>query len=92
MPHIPIRPLHSKNEAAKAEILVAKILLRISSCYRAEDKVMLFRVLAESPAREVLILAREILTGDYEYEDVEWYYHDNFMWDIIVYRQNVPLL
>lgn len=89
---VPIRTLMSKDDVAKAELLVAKILLRISSCYGMEDRVMSFRVPVEPPAREVLILAREILTEDYEYEEVEWYCHDNFMWDIIVYRQNIPLL
>ncbi|MEK7143402.1 MAG: hypothetical protein AAB756_01070 [Patescibacteria group bacterium] len=88
---VPVRLPNSKNDAAEAELLVAKILFRISRFYGKEDKFMLFRVLAEPPAHGVLILVREILTKDYGYEDVEWYY-DEFMWNIIICREKILLL
>lgn len=72
--------------------LAARVLIGIGKHYGPEDDVMIFRVPESAPGSHVLILLRQVLTEEMGYEDVEWFIHDHFLWDLIVLRKNIPLL
>ena len=78
-------------DKADAEILATQVHFRVRECYKPSDPVVTFRVLTPPPNHDVLVMLRDILVEEFECEDVEWHF-DDFMWDIIVYRQNIPLL
>lgn len=86
--------LHKKIDIvdkADAEILATQVHFRIQEHYKPSDPIVIFKVITPPPKRDVLITLRNILIEEFEYENVEWHF-DDFMWDIIIYRQNVPLL
>ncbi|MEK7593935.1 MAG: hypothetical protein AAB471_02080 [Patescibacteria group bacterium] len=87
---IPIKKMDIIDKAA-AEILATKVHLRIQDCYKPSDPIAIFTVISSPPRRDVLVMFRNILIEEFEYENVEWRF-DDFTWDIIISRQNVILL
>ncbi len=88
---VPIKssPLTIAHEAKR---WAARILIQVPKQYGPKQKVMLFRVLITPPSHVVLKKIREILIETAGYENVEWFVHGHFMWDIVIYRDNPPLL
>lgn len=78
--------------AKEARIWAARVLMRASKLYGPEQKVMLFRTMIPPPHSDILKEMRDILIKNIGYENVEWVIHEHFMWDIIVYRIDPPLL
>lgn len=76
--------------AKEANIWAARVL-RASKLYGPDQKVMLFRTIIPPPRNNILKEMRDILIKE-GYENVEWVIHGHFMWDIIVYRIDPPLL
>lgn len=91
MPLIALKKIDICDEA-EAEILATKIHNRILECHKPDDPIALFRIINPPPKHDVLVATRNIIVEDLGYENMEWYYHDDFMWDIIVCRRNIPLL
>ncbi len=82
----------TQDHLSEAKKLAARVLIGIQKHYNVEDGVMIFRSPGQTPEHATLILLRQVLTEEMGYEDVEWFVHETFLWDIIVLRKNIPLL
>ncbi len=82
----------TQDHLAEARKIAARVLVGIRNNYGERDLVMYFRSPSQAPEYAALILLRQILTEDMGYEDVEWFIHEYFLWDLIVLRKNIPML